>query len=179
MIRYRTKGSCTGQIIGTQIAVGMGVGMLNVSAQLSVQASASHQEVAAATAVFLTVPEIVGAAGAVGAAISGIIWTTNVPRKLAEYLPASAQADELLSLVASIPLISLSLSMKNYRLDRMDQRVRAKLLVRVIVLKPKLEGLVVTRHQKPPPYEIAYAGDFGKETKTIGFSSIRSRDLWE
>ncbi|KAI1738348.1 siderophore iron transporter mirC [Xylaria scruposa] len=85
MIRYRTEDTTTGSLVGTQIAVGIGGGMLNVPAQLGVQASASHQQVAAATAVFLTIVEI---GGAVGAAISGAVWTQNIPSKLSEYLPA-------------------------------------------------------------------------------------------
>ncbi|KAL8758117.1 MAG: hypothetical protein Q9184_004028, partial [Pyrenodesmia sp. 2 TL-2023] len=39
MIRYRVETSSTSQIVGTQIAVGIGGGMLNVPAQLGVQAS--------------------------------------------------------------------------------------------------------------------------------------------
>ena len=62
--------------------------MLHVPAQLGVQASASHQEVASATAVFLTILEI---GGAVGNAISGAIWTNNIPAKLAQYLPEETQ----------------------------------------------------------------------------------------
>ncbi|KAL8895025.1 MAG: hypothetical protein Q9192_003895 [Flavoplaca navasiana] len=93
MIRYRREGSSTGSIVGTQIAVGIGGGMLNVPAQLGVQASVSHGDVAAATAVFLTILEI---GGAVGSAISGWVWTSNIPKKLAMYLPPEAQADATL-----------------------------------------------------------------------------------
>ncbi|KAI0554971.1 siderophore iron transporter mirC [Xylaria curta] len=89
MIRYRTEDTTTGSLVGTQIAVGIGGGMLNVPAQLGVQASASHQQVAAATAVFLTIVEI---GGAVGAAISGAVWTQNIPSKLSEYLPADVSS---------------------------------------------------------------------------------------
>ena len=152
MIRYRTQGSTVAQIVGTQIAVGIGGGMLNVPAQLGVQASASHQEVAAATAIFLTILEI---GGAVGSAISGAIWTANIPSKLARYLPPESQADataifsslvtaqsypmgsptrdainrayqetmNILLIVAvcvAIPLLPLSLVMKNYKLDRVS-----------------------------------------------------------
>jgi hypothetical protein len=90
MIRYRTPDSTTSQIVGTQIAVGIGGGMLNVPAQLGVQASCTHQEVAAATAVYLTIVEI---GGAVGAAISGAVWTRLIPSKLVEYLPAANIGD--------------------------------------------------------------------------------------
>ncbi|KAI4211825.1 MAG: hypothetical protein LQ351_005467 [Letrouitia transgressa] len=92
MIRYRVQGSSTAQIVGTQIAVGIGGGIVNVPAQLGVQASVNHDEVAAATAVFLTIVEI---GGAVGSAISGAVWTKNIPKKLALYLPENAKGDAL------------------------------------------------------------------------------------
>lgn len=106
MIRYRTETSSTAQIVGTQIALGIGGGMINVPAQLGVQASVSHGEVAAATAVFLTIVEI---GGAVGSAISGAVWTKNIPKKLTLYLPLDAQADALsifgnLTLAQSYPI---------------------------------------------------------------------------
>lgn len=149
IIRYRVQGSSTSQIVGAQIAVGIGGGMLNVPAQLGVQASVSHGDVAAVTAIFLTIVEI---GGAVGSAISGAVWTANLPKKLALYLPASSQPEvanifgnltlqlsfpmesperiainrayqetmNLLLIIAvclAIPLIPLSLIMKNYKLD--------------------------------------------------------------
>jgi SP family sugar:H+ symporter-like MFS transporter len=84
MLAYRDEHASTATIVGTQIAVGIGGGWLNVPAQLGVQASATHQQVAAATTVFLTILEV---GGAVGAAISGAIWSTYVPAKLQQYLP--------------------------------------------------------------------------------------------
>jgi len=156
MIRYRTIGSSTSQIVGTQIAVGIGGGMVNVPAQLGVQAAVSHSDVAAATAIFLTIVEI---GGAVGNAISGAVWTANLPAKLALYLPPAAQADatlifgnltlaksylegtperaaidrsyqetmNILLIIAAClaaPLIPLSLVMRNYKLDTIDQKVK-------------------------------------------------------
>jgi SP family sugar:H+ symporter-like MFS transporter len=85
MLAYRNEDASTATLIGTQIAVGIGGGFLNVPVQLGVQASASHQQVAAATTVWLTILEV---GGAVGAAISGAIWSTYVPSKLQLYLPA-------------------------------------------------------------------------------------------
>ena len=90
MIRYRVQSSSVSQIVGSQIAVGIGGGMVNVPAQLGVQASVSHGDVAAATAIFLTMVEV---GGAVGSAISGAIWTGNLLPKLEQYLPSAAQAD--------------------------------------------------------------------------------------
>jgi hypothetical protein len=154
MLLYRKEGSSPVQVLGTQIIVGMGGGLLNVPVQLGVQASASHQEVAAATAMFLTSMEM---GGAVGAAISGAVWTHNIPRKLLLYLPEEhkSEAQEIfgkltkalsyemgspvraainrsyqetmnkllvLALVATVPLIPLSLLMSNYRLDKVSRR---------------------------------------------------------
>jgi SP family sugar:H+ symporter-like MFS transporter len=84
MLAYRTEDALTGTLIGTQIAVGIGGGFLNVPVQLGVQASASHGQVAAVTTVWLTLLEV---GGAVGAAVSGAIWSTYVPSKLQQYLP--------------------------------------------------------------------------------------------
>jgi SP family sugar:H+ symporter-like MFS transporter len=89
MIAYRNENASTWTMIGTQIAVGIGGGFLNVPVQLGVQASASHQQVAAVTTVWLTLLEV---GGAVGAAISGAIWSTYVPRKLQLYLPPDLSA---------------------------------------------------------------------------------------
>ncbi|KAI0458374.1 siderochrome-iron transporter MirC [Xylaria acuta] len=163
MIRYRTMDTTTGSLVGTQIAVGIGGGMLNVPAQLGVQASASHQQVAAATAVFLTLVEI---GGAVGSAISGAIWVNNIPSKLSQYLPADVapQAHTIFGDVAvasnytmypsgspariainrsyqetmhilliiavtlCAPLVLLSLLMRNYKLDAVEQGVKGKVI---------------------------------------------------
>lgn len=94
MLLCRGEGASHLQVLGTQIIVGCGGGLLNVPVQLGVQASASHQEVAAATAMFLTSMEM---GGAVGAAISGAVWTTFIPKKLLQYLPneTKSQADEI------------------------------------------------------------------------------------
>ncbi|OJJ30672.1 hypothetical protein ASPWEDRAFT_121259 [Aspergillus wentii DTO 134E9] len=90
MMLYRHEGNSLVQILGTQVVVGMGGGLLNVPVQLGVQASASHQDVAAATAMFLTSMEM---GGAVGAAISGAVWTHSIPHKLLQYLPEDHKAD--------------------------------------------------------------------------------------
>jgi hypothetical protein len=163
MYHYRDEGASTGTLVGTQMAIGIGGGMLNVPTQLGVQASASHQQVAAATAVWLTLLEV---GGAVGNAISGAIWSTNIPRKLESYLPdpvkinatdiygsitvsgnytlypvgsperiainRAYQETMRLLLTAAVcvaaPLVPLSLLMKNYKLDQMDQKVKGKVI---------------------------------------------------
>jgi hypothetical protein len=161
LINYRREGVSTGTLVGCQIAVGIGGGMFNVPAQLGVQASASHQQVAAATAAFLTILEI---GGAVGAAISGAVWSHFIPTKLAKYAPPSIQNQtvliygnltlastgwaagtperiainrayqETMTILLTIavcicaPLIPLSLCMKNYKLDQVDQNVKGKVI---------------------------------------------------
>ena len=70
MIRYTTMSSGIGQMVAAQIVMGLGVGMLNVPAQLGVQAAAGPEQVGTATAVFLTAVEM---GGATGSAISGAV----------------------------------------------------------------------------------------------------------
>jgi SP family sugar:H+ symporter-like MFS transporter len=163
MIAYRVENASTWSIIGIQIAVGIGGGFLNVPAQLGVQASASHQQVAAATTIFLTILEV---GGAVGSAVSGAIWSTYVPRKLQQYLPpdvapnyATIYGDLTVAsnytlypvgdpirvainqayqetmrymligaICAAIPILPLSLCMKNYKLGQMEQPVEGKVI---------------------------------------------------
>ncbi|KAL6711564.1 hypothetical protein ACN47E_004498 [Coniothyrium glycines] len=98
MLQYRNEDASTGTLVGTQIAIGIGGGFLNVPVQLAVQASVSHQDVAAATTVWLTILEV---GGAVGSAISGAIWSTYIPRKLQSYLPPES-VGEYLSIYSSI-----------------------------------------------------------------------------
>ncbi|CAG8946859.1 unnamed protein product [Penicillium salamii] len=151
MLTCRGEGASHLQILGTQVIVGIGGGLVNVPVQLGVQASASHQEVAAATAMFLTSMEM---GGAVGAAISGAVWSSAIPHKLLQYLPeeTKGQAGDIfgklttalsypmgsptriainrayqetmhrlltLAVIATLPLIPLSLIMVNYKLDKM------------------------------------------------------------
>ena len=160
MIRYRSETSSISQIVGTQICIGIGGGLVNVPAQLGVQASVAHTDVAAATAIFLTILEI---GGAVGSAISGAIWSNNLLTKLQDTLPEAAKANaslifgnitiaqsypagsrekiainrsyqESLDLILiaaacfAAPLIPLSLFMKNYRLDAVEQKVKGNVI---------------------------------------------------
>lgn len=93
MMHYRTETASLSAIIGSQICIGFGGGMLNVPAQIGVQASASHQDLGSATAIFLT---IISIGTAVGSAISGAVWSRNIPSKLTEYLPGDAKQNATL-----------------------------------------------------------------------------------
>ncbi|KAK2811126.1 hypothetical protein FQN50_002462 [Emmonsiellopsis sp. PD_5] len=90
MLFFNKPGISTFYTFAIQTIIGMGAGLLNVPVQLGVQASAKHQEVAAATAMFLTCLEM---GGAVGSAISGAMWTGSIPKKLQLYLPAESQGE--------------------------------------------------------------------------------------
>ncbi|KAF2157651.1 putative siderophore-dependent iron transporter [Myriangium duriaei CBS 260.36] len=100
MIKYRSEGATIRSLVGGQVLLGVGGAMIHVPAQLGVQASASHQDVAAATAVFLTILEI---GGAVGSSISGAIWTNNVLPKLEMYLPDETK-DQAAAIFGNITL---------------------------------------------------------------------------
>lgn len=93
MMHYRTETASLSAIIGSQICIGFGGGMLNVPAQIGVQASASHQDLGSATAIFLT---IISIGTAVGSAISGAVWGRSIPSKLTEYLPGDAKQNATL-----------------------------------------------------------------------------------
>lgn len=161
IFKYRYPGVSTSALVGCQIALGIGGGMLNVPTQLGVQASASHQQVAGATAVWLTLLEV---GGAVGNAVSGAVWTNNLLQKLEAYLPEATKNQALLiygnvtlaqtgwpvgsperdainrayqetmhtlltiAVCVAAPIIPLSLFMKNYKLDQMNQKVKGTVI---------------------------------------------------
>jgi hypothetical protein len=107
MLRYRVEGVSDMFLIGCQVCVGIGGGMLHVPAQLGVQASVGHGEVGAVTAAFLTILEI---GGAVGSAVSGAIWSSNVPVKLAKYLPPETR-DQAAEIFGSVKVASTHYAM--------------------------------------------------------------------
>jgi MFS family permease len=77
-------------VLFRQIVTGIGGGMFHVPVQLGIQAVAKHQEVAIATAMFLTFTSL---GGSVGSAIAGAIWTGYLPECLEYYLPNMPAAE--------------------------------------------------------------------------------------
>jgi MFS family permease len=77
-------------VLFSQIVTGIGGGMFHVPVQLGIQAVAKHQEVAIATAMFLTFTSL---GGSVGSAIAGAIWTGYLPECLEYYLPNMPAAE--------------------------------------------------------------------------------------
>lgn len=86
----RVPNSHTFFVVISQVIAGLGGGMLAVPAQIGIQASCSHSDVALATAMFLTVFSL---GSAVGASISGAIWTSLLPSYLKFYLPENMQSE--------------------------------------------------------------------------------------
>jgi len=88
MIIHRSQSASITSIVGTQICMGIGGGMLNVPAQLRVQASVlNNQNVDVATAIYLKI------GGAVGSSISGAVWGRDIPRLSRECLPEGSKGD--------------------------------------------------------------------------------------
>ncbi|KAL7904426.1 MFS general substrate transporter [Trichoderma velutinum] len=89
MLRYSNARASTVQILFGQLVSGAGTGMISIIAQTAVQAVTPRQDVASVT----TLCEVCGAiGGAIGNAISGIVWTALLLSRLRVNLPASAQS---------------------------------------------------------------------------------------
>ncbi|KAH8150444.1 uncharacterized protein LAJ45_05657 [Morchella importuna] len=147
MLRYRNADANTAQIVMTQVVVGIGGGMLNVPAQLGVQASSLHQEVGAATAIFLT---IVSLGGAVGSAVSGAIWTYNIQKKLSLYLPESAKGDvkSIFSSAVVAQTYAMGTPERVAIVRAYDETMRILLIIAVCVCIPMLPlGILMENHK--------------------------------
>jgi hypothetical protein len=157
MLLARDEGSSHALILGTQIIVGFGGGLLNVPVQLGVQASASHQEVAAATAMFLTSMEM---GGAIGAAVSGAVWSTSIPRKLLRYLPDETKgaAEEIfgkLTTARSYPMGSPTrIAINRAYQETMNRLLTLALLVTVplIPLSLVMQNYKLDKVERLPPF---------------------------
>ncbi|KAJ8081510.1 hypothetical protein PM082_007355 [Marasmius tenuissimus] len=84
MIHSRGAQGSTAELAWTQILQGMGGGIAAITSQVGAQASVPHVDVAMVTAVILLFAEI---GNAIGNAISGTIWTNQMPDRLAVHLP--------------------------------------------------------------------------------------------
>ncbi|GAA94739.1 uncharacterized protein L969DRAFT_49629 [Mixia osmundae IAM 14324] len=106
MLRYRRLDNPTSELIISQIVAGCGGGFTTLAAQLGVQSVVEHRDVATATAVFLTITQIGGAAGG---SLAGGVWTTMLPSRLAHYLPPDS--DDLIKQVVGSISVALSFPM--------------------------------------------------------------------
>lgn len=90
MIYFRRPNQSVGYLIMCQIFISIGGSIFIILQQVSIEAAVDHQHVAAVLAL-LNVVGTVG--GAIGATISGTIWSNTFPVALERYLPESAMAD--------------------------------------------------------------------------------------
>ena len=89
MVRFRQSTNSTGEIIAVQIVRGIGAGMISFPTQAAIQSVSKHEHLASITAFNLLIYYI---SGGIGSAIGGALWTTQVPGKLASYMPDAAAA---------------------------------------------------------------------------------------
>ncbi|KAI1376563.1 MFS general substrate transporter [Hypoxylon crocopeplum] len=88
LIHFRTPESYVGYLVMCQIFNGVSSGIWVLAAQLAIQASVTHQEIAVAMAIF----GLFGSIGAaIGLAIAGALWNNILPQKLREFLPEGSK----------------------------------------------------------------------------------------
>ncbi|KAH8917445.1 MFS general substrate transporter [Atractiella rhizophila] len=88
MVRFRRLDNPTWELVLSQVVGGIGGGFTTVAGQVGVQSVVGSQDIACATALFLTITQI---GGALGSAISGALWTTLLPSRLRVHLPPASQ----------------------------------------------------------------------------------------
>lgn len=90
MIYFRRPNQSVGYQVMCQVFISIGGSVFIIVQQVAVLAAVDHQHLAAALALLY----VVGTIGdAVGAALSGAIWTNTFPNALELYLPESARAN--------------------------------------------------------------------------------------
>jgi hypothetical protein len=90
MIYFRRPNQSVGYLVMCQIFISIGGSIFIIIEQVAILAAVDHQHVAAALALL----NVVGTVGdAMGATISGAIWTNTFQKALANNLPASALPD--------------------------------------------------------------------------------------
>ncbi|KAI1339940.1 major facilitator superfamily domain-containing protein [Xylariaceae sp. FL0016] len=90
LIHFREPGTHLGWIIMCEILYAFAGGACVICEQVAVMAAAAHQHVSVVLAMEGMFSSV---GGAIGSSIAGAIWTGIFPVKLAEYLPAEAQAN--------------------------------------------------------------------------------------
>lgn len=87
MIYFRRPNQSVGYQVMCQIFISIGGSVFIIVQQVAVLAAVDHRHVAAALALLSVVGTI---GGAIGATVSGAIWTNTFPNALEKYLPADA-----------------------------------------------------------------------------------------
>ncbi|KAF1997707.1 MFS general substrate transporter [Amniculicola lignicola CBS 123094] len=90
MIYFRRPNQSVGYLIMCQVFISIGGSIFIIIQQVAILAAVDHQHVAAALALLYVVGTV---GGAIGATISGSIWTNTFQKALERYLPESALPD--------------------------------------------------------------------------------------
>ncbi|GAA6040600.1 hypothetical protein JCM8097_008062 [Rhodosporidiobolus ruineniae] len=99
MMRSRELNGTTFELVMSQLIGGIGGGFTTISLQIGCQSVVSHQDVAIATAIFLTITQV---GGAVGGSIAGAVWSTILPHALEKHL-SPADYHHIPQIIASLP----------------------------------------------------------------------------
>lgn len=99
MMRSRDLDAPTWELALSQVIGGVGGGFTTIAVQTGCQSVVGHQDVAIATAIFLTITQV---GGAVGGSIAGAVWSTYLPRRLHRHLPADG-IPHIPQILASLP----------------------------------------------------------------------------
>ncbi|GAA5912681.1 hypothetical protein JCM8208_007728 [Rhodotorula glutinis] len=99
MMRSRDLKSSTFELVLSQVVGGVGGGFTTIAVQIGCQGVVEHQDVAIATAIFLTITQV---GGAVGGSIAGAVWSTALPSRLQRHL-AVDDWDKIPQIIASLP----------------------------------------------------------------------------
>ncbi|KAJ8124164.1 hypothetical protein ONZ43_g51 [Nemania bipapillata] len=98
LIHFRTPGTHVGYLVMCQLFNGISSEIWTLAAQLAIMASVTHQEIAAALALW----SLFGSIGAsIGIAVAGALWTNILPVKLYEFLPDDAK-DQAIAIYSDI-----------------------------------------------------------------------------
>ncbi|KAJ7684230.1 major facilitator superfamily domain-containing protein [Mycena polygramma] len=90
MIYFRRPDQSVGYQVMCQVFISIGGSIFIIAQQVAVLAAVDHQHIAMALALLY----VIGTIGdALGAAISGVIWTHTFPNALAHYLPVDSLPD--------------------------------------------------------------------------------------
>nr|XP_036583951.1 siderophore iron transporter mirb [Colletotrichum truncatum]KAF6793210.1 siderophore iron transporter mirb [Colletotrichum truncatum] len=88
LVPYRNPSTNVGVLVVLQLLNGIGTGMFAASGQIAVMAAVTHQEIAAAMAIY----SLFGSIGStVGFTIAGGLWNNILPRELENNLPDYAK----------------------------------------------------------------------------------------
>ncbi|GAA5891277.1 hypothetical protein JCM6882_004642 [Rhodosporidiobolus microsporus] len=87
VIHYRSGAATTAALVGTQVTLGIGSALFPYPARVVLRCESNHQHIAILIAWFMSFYSM---GSAVGASVSGAIWTQLLPRKLEQIFEGDA-----------------------------------------------------------------------------------------